>query len=101
MHLLMNLHDLEQLLDVFLAGGGVARERYRLLGGGRGRNQKENRAKKKMLHKFLSKSLPDYLDRITLKMRIGGHEWKFFLDTLRDQYPVEGIAVVKFQAFDP
>ena len=61
---------------------------------GCGCRQKENHAKKRILHKFLRKSLPDYLDRITLKMRIGGDQRKFFFDTLRDQDSVEGIAVV-------
>src|SRR5579872_496598 len=42
------------------------------------------------LHKNrLRKQLPDYLDRITLKVRISSNRWKFFLDALRNQHAVE------------
>ena len=45
--------------------------------------------------------LPDYLDIITPKLWIGSDQRKFFFDALRDQDPVEGITVVKFEALDP
>jgi hypothetical protein len=99
--LLMNLHNIEQMLNVFFGGGGVAERR--LLGEGRGRSQEEKHKgnTKKMLHTFLRESLPDYLHRITLKVRIGSDEREFFFDALRDQDPVEGVAVVHGQRFDP
>src|ERR1700722_607378 len=50
---------------------------------------------------LLLKRLPDYLDRITLKVRIGSNQRKFFFDALRDQDEVERVAVVKFQALNP
>ena len=53
-------------------------------------------------HKIpLREQLPDQLDRITIKVRIGRDQGKFFLDTLRDQDTVERVAVVHRQRFDP
>jgi hypothetical protein len=42
--------------------------------------------------------LPDHIDRITLKYRIGSDQRKFFLDALRNQDAIEGIAMMHRQS---
>ena len=48
----------------------------------------------------LPKQLPNHLDRITRKVRVGSDQREFFLDTLGDQHAVEWIAVMHGQRFD-
>src|SRR5580658_6200532 len=43
--------------------------------------------------------LPDHIDRITLKYRIGSDQRKFFLDALLNQDAIEGIAMMHRQSF--
>jgi|HubBroStandDraft_6_1064221.scaffolds.fasta_scaffold68413_1 hypothetical protein len=43
-------------------------------------------------------SLPDHIDRITLKYRIGSDQRKFFLDASCNQDAIEGIAMMHRQS---
>src|ERR1700731_388295 len=64
------------------------------------RTANASKTKERFIKAPRAKELPNHLDRITLKVRIGGDQRKFFLDTLCDQNAVKRIAVVKLQAFD-
>ncbi len=50
-----------------------------------------------LVHRAVSRGLPDYLYWIAGKLSVAGYYGKSFGDGLGDQEPIEGIAVVRFE----
>ena len=48
-----------------------------------------------------ARQLPEPFDAVSIQRRIAAHERQILRETLRDEHPVKGIAVVQRQAGDP